>query len=177
MIEIWFEPHATSLDNQASKASGWNDIDLAPLGLTQAKEMVERTKERQIDLIFCSDLQRAIKTALPSAECLKLPIYPDSRLRECDYGDMTQQDSSVVSAEKKARISQPFPNGESYEQTAKRIEEFLIYLKKNFDGKKVLIIGHRATQYGLDLQINGRPTLDSVTAEWHWQPGWRYELN
>jgi len=39
-----------------------------------------------------------------------------------------------------------------------------------------MIIGHRATQYGLEHWIKGVPIKDVVTASWKWQPGWKYEL-
>ena len=42
MITIWFEPHKTSLDNEAGLASGWNDVDLSPLGVEQLEECAER---------------------------------------------------------------------------------------------------------------------------------------
>ncbi|MBT6301451.1 MAG: hypothetical protein HOJ15_03435, partial [Candidatus Jacksonbacteria bacterium] len=49
-------------------------------------------------------------------------------------------------------------------------------LKKNYQNKKVLIIGHRATQYGLENSIKGVPMKEVVSAPWSWQPGWEYEL-
>lgn len=176
MITIWFEPHATSLDNEAKRASGWNDVDLSEDGLKQAVAMVNRNRERGIKAIFTSDLQRAVKTAIPTADKLQLPIYPDYRLRECDYGDLTQHSKEEVDSEKPQRISTSFPNGESYEECMQRMHAFLDYLKTNFDGKTVLIIGHRATHYGLDNYILKMPLDQCVTQHWTWQPGWKYEL-
>ncbi len=76
-------------------------------------------------------------------------------LRECDYGDLTQHPSEEVDGEKLKRLHVPFPNGESYDDTTVRRSAFLEDLVKNYDGKSVMIIGHRATQYGLDHLING----------------------
>ena len=106
-------------------------------------------------------------------------ITRDPRLRECDYGTFTGKASSVVEAEKPKRITEPFPGGESYEQAAGQMKEFLadlldIYGQKQ---KRVMIIGHRATQYGLEHWINGVPLKEAVTAPWKWQPGWTYELS
>jgi len=176
MITIWFEPHATTIDNEADVASGWNDVDLSDLGKKQAQELVGRSKERKLDAIFCSDSQRAVKTAVPSSNELHIPIYADERLRECDYGDLTLRPKDEVSAQKIQRITEPFPNGESYEQVADRMKTFLDWLKQNFDGRTVLIIGHRATHYGLDHWIAGKPLKECVTENFTWQPGWKYEL-
>jgi hypothetical protein len=54
--------------------------------------------------------------------------------------------------------------------------EFLKWLKKHYDGKKVLIIGARATQFGIENFINGTPYEELVVAKFKWQPGWDYEL-
>lgn len=145
MITIIFEPHSTTIDNEASLSSGWNDIDLSQLGEKQTVELLERCRERKLDVIFSSDLQRAYKTAVPTAEALELPIYVDRRLRECDYGELTQKDKHDVDGQKADRITTPFPGGESYQQCMDRMAEFLEYLKSTFDGKTIMIIGHRAT--------------------------------
>ena len=106
----------------------------------------------------------------------KFPIIRDARLNECNYGDMTQHPSSEVDPEKPKRIKVPFPNGESYEQTTERMRSFLQDLIKNYNGKRVMIIGHRATQYGLECLINKIPLEQVISAPWKWQPGWEYKL-
>lgn len=63
MVAIIFETHATSLDNENHLSSGQFDVALSPLGKKQAKELGERYKDDHFDAIFCSDLQRAFKTA------------------------------------------------------------------------------------------------------------------
>lgn len=103
-------------------------------------------------------------------------VFTDWRLRECDYGDLTQHPKDEVEPLKSAKISTPFPQGESYEQTAARMKSFLEDLLLFHDGETVMVIGHRATQYGLEHWINGNSLLDAVTAPWKWQPGWTYAL-
>lgn len=176
MVTIVFESHSTTLDNQTHLSSGHFDVGLSELGVKQSKELGERYKNGSFDTIFCSDLQRSYKTA-EIAFGNRFPIIKDARLRECDYGDLTRHPSEEVDKEKPKRISIAFPNGESYEDTAKRIKNFLEDLLKDYDGKKVMIIGHRATQYGLEHWINGVSVCDAVTAPWKWQPGWTYLLN
>jgi len=174
MIRIVFEAHATTFDNKAHLASGHNDVELSPLGIKQAKELGERYKDQKFDAIFCSDLQRSYKTA-EIAFGKRFPIIKDKRLRECDYGDLTRYPSSEVDPLKVKHITKPFPNGESYEQACQRMKEFLDDLKKNYNNKKLMIIGHRATQYGLEYWINGVDLRTSVTTPFKWQPGWIYK--
>lgn len=175
MVEITFKAHGTTFDNEAHLASGHNDVALSPLGEQQSVEMGKRHENEHFDAIFCSDLQRAYKSA-EIAFGDKFLIIKDARLRECDYGDFTQQPSEIVEKEKPNRINIPFSNGESYSQTTERMRSFLDDLKKNYDGKKVLIIGHRATQYGLDHLINNIPLEQLVSSRFKWQPGWKYNL-
>lgn len=175
MVSIVFEAHGTTLDNEKHLSSGHFDVELSELGKKQAKELRQRYKDLKFDAIFCSDLSRSYKTA-QIAFGDKFPIVRDIRLRECDYGDLTQHPSEEVDAEKIKRVSEPFPNGESYEQTSVKMKDFIDDLRKNYEGKKVMIIGHRATQYGLDHWILGKSLEDLVSTSFKWQPGWRYEL-
>ncbi|MDB5185540.1 MAG: histidine phosphatase family protein [Candidatus Saccharibacteria bacterium] len=175
MITIIFESHSTTTDNEARLASGHNDVELSDAGLQQSKELGERRKGEHFDVIFCSDLQRSYKTA-ELAFGDKYLIIKDARLRECDYGDLTQKAKELIDAEKPGRINEPFPNGESYTQTCQRMHEFLQDLLRDYDGKTVMIIGHRATQYGLEHNIEGVSIEQAVTAPWQWQPGWEYHL-
>jgi alpha-ribazole phosphatase/probable phosphoglycerate mutase len=175
MITIIFEPHGTTFDNEAHLSSGRFDVALSPVGIRQSKEMGLRYQIDHLDAVFCSDMQRAYKSA-EIAFGIRFPIIKDARLRECDYGTFTQKPSIEVDAQKVARIKVPFPDGESYLQTTERMKSFLIDLLKNYEGKKVMIIGHRATQYALEHLIKGISLEKIIPAPWKWQPGWRYLL-
>lgn len=177
MITIIFESHGTSFDNENHLSSGHFDVGLSPLGEKQAKELGERHKDAPFEAIFCSDLQRSYKTG-EIAFGKKFPIKKDKGLRECDYGDLTQHPSDEVEPLKMQHINVPFPNGESYEQVAERMKEFLNDLRQKYSDRDVfvLIIGHRATQYGLEHWINGVPLKTLVTTPFQWQPGWVYSL-
>lgn len=176
MVTIIFESHSTTTDNEKHLSSGWNDVELSELGIQQAKDLGQRRGDELFDAIFCSDLQRSYKTAV-IAFGDKFPIIKDSRLRECNYGDLTQHPSEEVDKEKPNRISVPFPNGESYNQAEERMHSFLKELVDKYDGKRIMIIGHRATQYGLEHLIKGLPLEEVIPAKWKWQPGWEYNLN
>lgn len=177
MVTIWFEPHKTSLDNEAGLASGWNDVDLSPVGAgEQMDECVKRYSQINIEAIFSSDMQRAYKTAAAVSADRRIPIYIDTRLRECNYGELTQHPKAEVDELKLSKISDPFEGGECYSDCMHRMYEFLDDLKTNFDGKTVLIVGHRATQYGLETYINQKPLTELLTEKWQWQPGWKYQL-
>ncbi len=187
MVNIIFEAHSTTFDNEAHLSSGHFDVELSPLGAQQANGLGERYKDQEFDAIFCSDLQRSYKTA-EIAFGNRFPIIDvdynspfgriikDKRLRECDYGDLTRHPSVEVEPLKVEYITKPFPNGESYEQVSQRMKAFLDELKKKYEGKKIMIIGHRATQYGLEHWIKGVSIKDAITVSFKWQPGWTYSI-
>lgn len=175
MVTIVFESHSTSLDNISHISSGHFDVALAPFGEQQAKEMGERYKNDRFDVIFCSDLQRSYRTA-EIAFGDKFPIIKDPRLRECDYGDLTRHPSEEIELSRVAHIEQPFPQGESYTQTTERMKQFLADIVTLYDGKRLLIIGHRATQYALEVFANKKTITQAVSEPWQWQPGWSYQL-
>ena len=56
------------------------------------------------------------------------------------------------------------------------MKEFLEYLLENYNNKRIMIIGHRATQYSLEHIINGIPLDYLVSTPFKWQPGWEYKL-
>ena len=57
-----------------------------------------------------------------------------------------------------------------------RIKSFLVDLLKDYDGKRVMIVGHKTTQYGLEHVILGKSLSELVDAPWEWQTGWTYKL-
>lgn len=175
-VTITFESHSTTLDNEKDISSGWNDIRLSALGYKQSEELGNRFIDKHLDAIFCSDLQRSYLSAEIGFAGRNIPIFRDARLRECDYGDLTQVSADIIATQRVERIKTPFPNGESYTDTNKRMKNFLDELKTKYDGKTVLIVGSRATQYALDHFILDLSMEDIVSKKFKWQPGWNYEL-
>lgn len=176
MLTIIFESHGTTTDNEQHISSGWKDVELSELGIQQAKELGERYRDVQLDALYCSDLQRSYKTAELAFAGRDLPIILDVRLNECNYGDLNGHPSNEVDPEKAKHVLVPFPNGESYEQTAVRMQAFLNDVQQKHQGQTILVIGHRATQYGLEHWVKGVPLLECITSPWKWQPGWEYVI-
>lgn len=178
-IKITYFVHSTTTDNQKDISSGWYDVELSELGIQQSKDLKEKTKDKKFDVVFCSDLKRAVESAKLTWEGIA-PIIPDKRLRECNYGDYTAKPSSIVEPMQEKMITERFPNGESYEDVKIRIADFLDFLKKNYDGKSVAIVAHKAPQLALDVLLKGKTWEQAFAEDWRkahsWQPGWEYEL-
>jgi broad specificity phosphatase PhoE len=180
MVTITFFAHGTTTDNEKHLSSGWSDVELSPLGIQQSKDLIEQTKDKYFDVIFCSDQQRAVKSAEITWGTTGVPIIPDKRLRECNYGDLNAGPSSVVEPMQEANPDRPFPNGESYEDVKTRVADFLAMLKKDYDGKSVAIVAHKAPQLSLDVLLKGMSWEQALAQDWRkthaWQPGWSYTL-
>lgn len=88
-IELVFETHSTTEDNEKGVATGWRPGVLSPAGREQAQQMARRREDDGIEAIFASDLARAVETVRIAFPDPEVPIFLDWRLRECDYGELT----------------------------------------------------------------------------------------
>jgi broad specificity phosphatase PhoE len=171
-VTILFVTHSTSEDNEAGLASGHADTPLSGLGLEQARRVGERLAEREIDLVVCSDLQRSWRTAEVAFEGRDLLVRRDVRLREIDYGDMTQAPRALVEAQRLSRIERPFHGGESYRQAIDRHRQLLDELALRHADEQVLLIGHGVTYAALEHLCRDVSLADAVEAlnNRRWEP-------
>jgi broad specificity phosphatase PhoE len=175
-VDIVYETHSTSTDNEAGIATGWLPGRLSETGREQAKELGRRRRADDIATVFVSDLARAVETAEIAFAGSEIGIVQDGRLRECNYGELNGAAAAVVHGERSARIDEPFPGGESYRDVVARVADFLRDVARDWDGKQVLIISHSAPRWALDCLLNGAKLEDLVGAPFEWRPGWRYVL-
>ena len=179
-IKITYFVHGTTTDNEREISSGWSDAGLSELGRKQSVDLKDKIKEEKFDVVFCSDLKRAINSAKLTFDGIA-PIMPDARLRECNYGEYNGQPSSIVEPMQEKMITERFPDGESYEDVTARIADFLEFLKRSYGGKSVAIVAHKAPQLALDVLLKGKTWEEAFAEDWRktqsWKPGWEYELN
>lgn len=154
-IKITYFVHGTTTDNEQNISSGWSDVELSDLGIQQSIDLKEQIKDKSFDVVFCSDLKRAIHSAEITFKGA-VDILQDSRLRECNYGDYNAKSSEIVEPMQEQNINTRFPNGESYEDIKARISEFLDFLRQNYQGKSIAIVAHKAPQLALDVLIKGK---------------------
>ena len=175
-MTLFFESHATSLDNEAGLASGWFDVDLSPAGEEQARQLGARRRGDDLAAVFCSDLRRSFRTAAIAFADRAVPILRDARLRECDYGDLTRRPTIEIEQQRLAHLADPFPGGESYQQVVDRVGAWLRDAVREYGASTVLVVGHRAPFYALEHLVTGVTLHDAVKSPWTWQPGWLYRL-
>ena len=174
-VKIIYFVHGTTTDNLEHKSTGWNPGILSELGIKQSKELREKINLKEIDLVISSDLQRAIDSAKYVFGVDKEILY-DERIRECNYGDLNGEDSSLVKDEE--HIDNKFPNGESMKDVEERLRDFCDFLLKNYDGKTIALVAHKAPQLALDVITKNITWNQAIEQDWRktksWQPGWIY---
>lgn len=178
-VAITYFVHGTTTDNERGLATGWLPGELSEAGRLQAKDLRKQAKGKHFDVVFCSDLQRAIDSAELGFGG-DYEIVHDERLRECDYGDMNGAPAVAFKDTMQDYIETPFQNGESYKDVEYRIAAFLSDVKNRYDGKHIAIVAHQAPQLALDVLLKGRTWQQAIHEDWRkakaWQPGWEYTL-
>ena len=86
-VTITYFVHGTTTDNEQHLGTGWLPGELSALGIEQSKKLREQVSDERFDVVFCSDLKRAVDSAKFAFEGT-YEIIPDNRLRECNYGDL-----------------------------------------------------------------------------------------
>lgn len=173
-MQLWFETHSTSLDNERGVASGHLDTPLSELGRAQAAELTARYAACGLRVVYTSDLLRAVETAEIAFRNSGIRRVADARLRECDYGEWSGCPAKQLHDAKAQFVENPFPGGESFRDVVRRVESFLDEIRHS--DAPVLVIAHRAPWYALEHLLNRRDLREVVAAPWTWQPGWEYEL-
>lgn len=178
-VDITYFVHGTSVDNEQGLASGWFDAELSELGRKQAQELGQLIVADAFDVVFCSDLKRAVDSAgLTFGD--KIKIIQDSRLRECNLGDLTRARSERIDSLMLENVDEPFPNGESLRDVETRIKGFLDDLLNEYAGKNVAVVAHRAPQLALDVLLKRKTWKRAIKEDWRhkkeWRPGWKYRL-
>lgn len=173
---ILYFVHGTTTDNAAKLCSGWKEAMLNDLGREQAQNLgrISKDREDKFDIIFTSDLKRAIESA--EIAFPNIPKIADNRLRECNYGELDGKGKNLVIYEE--HIDYKFPNGESLKDVEKRVNEFINHIKQEYAGKTIGIVAHRAPQLALEVILNKKTWSEAIESDWRktgdWQPGWKY---
>jgi len=175
-IELVFETHSWSQDNDLGRATGWLPGQLSERGRGSARELGQRRRCDGLAAVFTSDLHRAAQTAALAFADSDLPVLADWRLRECDYGELNGAPAARVHSMRTEHLTAPYPGGESWTQAVRRVGRFLGHLPTRWDGQRVLVIGHVATRWAFDHLIDKVPLQDLIDAEFGWREGWEYQL-
>ena len=171
--------HGQSVWNAANRFTGWTDVELSEVGVSEAEEAGRSLSSQRIDVVHTSDLIRAQRTAEiimslnEASEGYSTKF--DWRLNERNYGSL-QGLNKAETAEKfgaeqvhiwRRSFDVAPPDGESLEMTAERTipyfeEEILPDLQ---EGRRVLVSAHGNSLRSIVMHIEGISPEDIVSLE------------
>jgi len=131
--------------NASRRFQGHSDIPLSEEGREQARLLAVRLREEHFDIVYASDLSRALETARSIAEPHGLGVAIDSRLREFNFGEwegLTWEEIVATRPELQDReltaatLYAP-DGGETFAMVCERVGSF-------FDDLKARPVGHAA---------------------------------
>lgn len=123
---------------------------LSVQGEEQAKRLSENIELNNIDVIWSSSYTRAKATAKYVANINNLPINLDNNLSERKLGNLKElgefmKDKNTRDPSQEQLLDRKFKtsDGESAEDTRKRMTEFFDRILKEDEGKKIAVVSHR----------------------------------
>ena len=132
---------------------------LTELGKSQIQEKTLQLKDKNIDLIFSSDILRTKQTAQIVAQELGLEPKFDQRLRDTNWGVFQGKSMEQAWAfynhnmEKKFTIAPS--EGESWYDVKTRVISLLKEIEEKYSQKNILIVSHGNPLWLLEDWING----------------------
>lgn len=146
------------------------DVPLSPEGREQADLAGARIKAYSPQIIYASDLKRAVETAeiINSHLGLEMEIRPD--IREADFGDLTGHTDEYIHKHygdfflRRARMEKdlPYPGGENCEavfnRSIKVVDEII-----NKQYERVVMVAHGGTIRALLTGLVGAPFENWIT--------------
>jgi broad specificity phosphatase PhoE len=172
MTTLYLARHGHSEWNNQGRVTGQLDPGLSAKGREQSVGLARCLQGQALDAIYSSALRRTVATAAPAAAASGLPVTPLAALNEIHVGvlqgrfrDERDAEAQALWARWKADLwGYQIPGGEHFDQFAARVGEALQSILRRHEGRRVLIVGHSATN---------RVILGTLLG---WPPGRWHEL-
>ncbi len=139
-MELYLIRHGETESNKEKRYQGWMESPLSPHGVRQAEKAGLFLGGKNIDGLFCSDLQRALHTARVIGASCGLEPAATALLREINFGRWEGLTYKEIEAKWGDEISNwlddPFcrsaPGGETIVHVCQRMLSFLDDLALNY---------------------------------------------
>lgn len=165
---IFFFRHGQTDWNLNKRFQGQSNVPLNDTGRQQAQNLAAYLKTHKIEVIYSSDLDRALETANIINSHHQVPIVKDTRLREANLGEL----EGLILHEAEAKFGKAsidkwksnssdaldfcFPRGETKKEVLHRVKAFLeLMFIKNEDYKSIAISTHGAVIHKLVFHLMG----------------------
>ncbi len=150
MSKLLLARHGDTRLNSARMFVGHTDAELSALGRRQVKRLRDRLAAERVDVIYSSDLKRAVATAETIASRHHLDVITCPELREINYGkvegltfeEIKRLYPEVAELCAEWNLQLEFPDGESFDEFKQRVSKFLDRLKQHTPEQTILIVAH-----------------------------------
>ncbi len=144
---------------------GQSDIPLNETGIRQAEAVADELKDVPFDIVYCSDLIRAVLTAEKAiSKHAEVPVVLDKRLRERHFGSFEgavyardAMDPAIAAEMQQNPLTFRFPGGESLQDVEARAREVYAEILEKHPEQTVLIVSHGAFLSVFASLVAGEP--------------------
>lgn len=162
-MDIYLIRHGQTEWNVEERLQGWSDSPLTEAGKAKARALALDLSKNPPDLIYTSDLGRALHTAEILRGDLSVPILKRSELRELALGPWEGHCFQEVKASDPEKMAIYFDDPvnhhiegvEDYHDLMERIERFLEEIK-TLDEESIVIVAHGVSIAAIVNYIEGR---------------------
>ena len=136
--------------NIEGRWQGQIDVPLNENGMRQAGEIAQALRDKDIGVIFSSDLLRARQTAESIAKALGVEVDVDARLREIHQGEwqglliseIQERYQAEFIKRKKDPLAVAPPGGETARQVQERVLDFIEDISARYFQTNIAVVSH-----------------------------------
>jgi broad specificity phosphatase PhoE len=154
-VTFYLVRHGQSESNALGLLSSYPEVPgrtvrhLTEQGISEVKETAEKLRQENIDVIIASPLTRTVETAAIISEATGIPVLQDIRLRETNFGiydaGPVERFFNAYSKPEERILTDGGDGVESFEDMRARVVSILDDVKRECDGKKVVLVSHADT--------------------------------
>jgi 2,3-bisphosphoglycerate-dependent phosphoglycerate mutase len=163
VTHLYLVRHGQSAGNAEGRFGGHGTTPLSELGRRQAQMTAKALAKERIQVIYSSDLHRAVESAEPLAKLLDLQVHTAAEFRERHVGvlegltfdESKQQHPADYYALVNRSIDHVISGGESYRHLLRRITSKLQNILRDHQGQRIAIYTHTGAICYLTLYLLG----------------------
>ena len=151
MTILYLTRHGETVDNASRLMQGQTQGQLNATGIGQAERLRDQLADEHFDAFVASDLKRAVDTASIVAAPHGLPVVTTPLLRERDWGSFTGRYIPDLKDEVWPDDIEPLA------ALQERARQFLDFMRTEYEGKRVLAVGHGIVNKAIQAVFYGKP--------------------
>ncbi len=174
ITKLYLVRHGQSAGNAEGRFGGHGPTPLSPLGVQQAEATAKLLAREGVNVIYSSDLHRAVQTAEALSKLSEIPVTATAAFRERNVGvleGLTFDESKQTFprdyyALVNRSVHHVITNGESYRHLLRRSTNELWTILRKHMGERIAIFSHTGALCFLTLHLMGAIRRDTKQTPW-----------